>query len=63
MEHYYKVNDWERLTLKDPSTISIKGHRVPYAAFENLPEKTHDPATLGKELERATSILWRNWSK
>jgi len=63
MDHYYKVNDWERLTSKDPATITIKGHRVPYAVFENLPEKTHDPATLGSELEKATSILWGNWNK
>ena len=63
MERYYKVSDWERLTSKDPSTLEIGRHRVPYAVFENLPEKTHDPATLGNELERATSILWKNWKK
>ena len=62
MEYYYRINDWEGLTSKDPATIAINGHRVPYAVFENLPEKTHDPVTLGKELERATSILWKNWS-
>ena len=60
MEYYYKVNDWERLTSHDPAVITIKGHRVPYAVFENLPEKTNDPAILGMELERTTSVLWKS---
>ena len=58
MEFYYKTNDWEKLTSKDPQHITIKGIKVPYAVFENMPEKTDKPETLGAELERATSILW-----
>ncbi len=57
MEHYYRTNDWERLT-SDPLTIDIRGHKVPYAVFENMPEKTDDPAKLGAELERVTGKLW-----
>lgn len=63
MEHYYRTNDWERLTAPDPRTIMIKGHRVPYAVFENEPEKTDDPVKLGAELERATARLWGNLGK
>ena len=58
MEYYYKINDWEKLTAKDPNYIDIKGFKVPYVAFENEPEKTDDPVKLGCELERATSKLW-----
>jgi hypothetical protein len=58
MDFYYKTNDWEKLTAKNPHTISIKGFNVPYAVFENEPEKTADPARLGEELHRVTGRLW-----
>jgi hypothetical protein len=58
MEFYYKTNDWEKLTTKDPNFIDIKGFKVPYMAFENMPEKTDDPTKLGTELERVTTKLW-----
>jgi hypothetical protein len=58
MERYYKINDWDELASKDPQYIEIKGHKVPYAVFENMPEKTVDPVKLGAELERATQRLW-----
>ncbi|TAK50652.1 MAG: hypothetical protein EPO24_16600 [Bacteroidetes bacterium] len=59
MEFYYKTNDWEKLTSADPKYISIKGYKVPYIAFENMPEKTDDPVKLGAELERVTTLLWK----
>ncbi len=58
MEFYYKTNDWEKLTGKDARYITVKGINVPYAVFENMPEKTDEPGRLGAELERATSKLW-----
>ena len=58
MEYYYKTNDWEKLTGKDPNVIEVKGFKIPYAAFENEPEKTLDPVLIGQELERATQRLW-----
>lgn len=58
MEYYYKTNDWEKLTAADPNYIDIKGFKMPYAAFENEPEKTDDPVKLGAELERVTAKLW-----
>jgi hypothetical protein len=63
MEFYYKTNDWEKLTASNPRYINIKGHNVPYAVFENMPEKTDDPAKLGPELERATTALWNTIHK
>ena len=58
MEFYYKTNDWDKLVAKDPNYIEVKGFKVPYAVFENMPEKTDDPVKLGTELERATAKLW-----
>jgi hypothetical protein len=62
MEFYYKSNDWDMLQSADSRIIPIKGYKVPYAVFENEPEKTDDPGKLGKELERVTSILWKGVS-
>ena len=58
MEFYYKTNDWEQLTAKDPNFIEVKGHKIPCCAFENMPEKTMDPALIAPELERVTKKLW-----
>lgn len=58
MEFYYKTNDWEKLASKDPACIEVRGFKIPYAVFENEPEKTLDPALIGKELEKVTTRLW-----
>ena len=58
MEFYYKTNDWEKLEKRDPNYIEVKGFKIPYATFENEPEKTLDPVLIGKELERVTTKLW-----
>lgn len=59
MEAYYKTNDWDKIEAGNPDFIEISGHRLPYAVFENMPEKTLDPTLIGEELERATAKLWR----
>ncbi|MDD5544117.1 MAG: hypothetical protein PHX83_13180 [Acidobacteriia bacterium] len=59
MEAYYKTNDWEKLEAKDSNHIEVRGHKIPYAVFENMPEKTLDPNLIGEELERVTARLWR----
>ncbi|MDE3057096.1 MAG: hypothetical protein KGJ59_03955 [Bacteroidota bacterium] len=58
MEFYYKTNDWEKLEAKDKNFIDVRGYKIPYAVFENEPEKTLDPKLLGDELERVTKKLW-----
>jgi hypothetical protein len=58
MDFYYKTNDWEKLEAKDPNFIEVKGFKIPYAVFENEPEKTLDVKLIGNELERATKKLW-----
>jgi hypothetical protein len=64
MEKYYKTNDWDQLARgKNAGVIQIKDHRVPFAVFENEPEKTDDPAKLGPALEQVFGQLWRDTPK
>ncbi len=58
MEHYYKVNDWHKLAPEKQGTMRIKDFDVPYAVFDNEPEKTDDPAKLGPALEDVFRRLW-----
>jgi hypothetical protein len=58
MDFYYKTNDWEKLAAKNPDYIEVKGFKIPYAVFENEPEKTLDTTLIAQELERATKKLW-----
>lgn len=58
MEFYYRVNDWDELASKNPDFLDVKGIKVPYAVFENEPEKTLDPVKLGDELERVMKKVW-----
>ncbi|MGE5262892.1 MAG: hypothetical protein ACM3S0_05890, partial [Acidobacteriota bacterium] len=60
MERLYRSNDWARLSGDQPEgIINIKGHEVPFAVFENEPEKTDDPAKLGPALVQVLDKLWR----
>ncbi len=61
MDFYYRTNDWDRLEAGNPNFIEVKGFKIPYAVFENMPEKTLDPSLLGEELERVTGNLWTIW--
>ena len=60
MEYYYRTNDWEDLERRDPAYIRVGDFRVPYAVFENEPEKTHDPKLIAAEMARVTEKLWAN---
>jgi len=53
MDFYYKINDWEKIAAADPNYITVKGHKVPYAVFENEPEKTLDPALNRKRVGKS----------
>ena len=57
MEFYYKTNDWEKLEAKDSRVIDVRGFKVPYAVFDNMPEKTLDPVLIGQELEKVARQL------
>lgn len=58
MEAYYRTNDWEQLEAKDPNFITVRGFKIPYAVFENMPEKTLDEKLVGEELLRVMTKLW-----
>jgi len=59
MEFLYRDSDWERFSAADPDYLLMRGRRVPYAVFENMPEKTDKPAVLGAHLEEVCARLWR----
>lgn len=58
MEFYYKTNDWDKIEAADPGFIDVKGFKIPYAVFQNEPEKTLDPKLIGQELGKVTTKLW-----
>lgn len=60
METYYRTNDWDALTSGNKSGhIRIRDFDVPFAVFDNEPEKTNDPAKLGQALEEVFAALWQ----
>ncbi|MCK4546343.1 MAG: hypothetical protein KAW17_02785 [Candidatus Eisenbacteria sp.] len=58
IEYLYKESDWEEFSSKDPGFLLVKGNKVPYAIFDNEPEKTDKPEVLGKHLEEVCTRLW-----
>lgn len=59
MEFYYRTNDWEKLSQgKKRGHMRVRGFDVPFAVFDNEPEKTDDPAKLGPALEHVFTTLW-----
>jgi len=58
IEMLYRESDWEEFSRPDPAYLHVRGFRVPYAVFENMPEKTLDPAKLGPHLEEVCGRLW-----
>jgi hypothetical protein len=60
MEYYYKKNDWDKLSAKDPEYIEVKGIKVPYAVFNNEPDLTTAAGEpLGRALEETFTSLWK----
>ncbi len=59
MERYYRTNDWERLSGgKKAGRIPVRDLEVPFAVFDNEPERTGDAALLGPALEQTFQALW-----
>ena len=63
MEFYYKTNDWDRIAPEPQGFIQVRNFQVPYAVFQNEPEKTDDPARLGPALEDTFGRLWEQMKK
>lgn len=61
MEHYYRINDWDRIAPGDDGWLQVRQHRVPYAVVSNEPEVTHDDGLLGQALESTFGRLWMRW--
>ncbi len=75
MEFLYKESDWREFSAPDPEylrvrtlpwpqrdgkeTLAERDFRVPYAVFENMPEKTDKPEVLGAHLEEVCARLWK----
>jgi hypothetical protein len=57
LELLYKESDWEQFSSADPNFLIVRGIKIPYAVFDNEPEKTDKPEILGKHLEEVTSKL------
>lgn len=60
IEKLYKESDWADFTSGDENFLHIRDHKIPYGVFENMPEKTDDPAKLGPHLEDVLGKLWEN---
>jgi len=58
LERLYKDVDWVSFRGKDPEFIAVSGRRIPYAVFDNMPEKTDKPDVLGAHLEAMMNKLW-----
>lgn len=58
LELLYKESDWETFSAPDPAYLHVRGIQVPYVVFDNMPEKTLDPALLGPHLEEVCTTLW-----
>ena len=63
LEKLYKEVDWHQLSAADPEYITIKDIRVPYAVFENMPEKTDDFSKLAPALQEVMARLWSIYAK
>ena len=59
MEILYKDEDWSELTREAGGRLTINGHQVPYAVFENEDDvTTGKPELLASRLESALGKLW-----
>ncbi|MBM3288082.1 MAG: hypothetical protein FJY88_12130 [Candidatus Eisenbacteria bacterium] len=58
IEFLYKDSDWESFSGGDPDFLHVGKRRIPYAVFDNEPEKTDKPDVLGRHLEEVCGKLW-----
>ncbi len=59
LEFLYRDSDWAEFSRPDGEYLRVDRFRVPYVVFENEPEKTDRPETLGPHLEEACARLWQ----
>ena len=61
LEKLYKGSDWAEFISEDKDFLHVGDHKVPYGIFENMPEKTDDPAKIGPHLEDVLNRVWKNY--
>ncbi len=59
MEMLYRDSDWAEFSAADPCFLSVGNRRIPYAVFDNMPEKTDKPGLLADHLKEVMDRLWR----
>jgi len=59
LEMLYKESDWETFAGRDARFLEVAGQRIPYAVFDNMPEKTDCPEHIAPPLEEACRRLWQ----
>jgi len=59
LEMMYQGSDWAEFISPDPDFLQVRGHKVPYSVFNNMPEITDQPDKLGAHLEEVIGKLWR----
>jgi hypothetical protein len=59
LEMLYQETDWEKFSSGDPDFLASNGIKIPYAVFDNEPEKTDNPELIGPYLEEICKKLWR----
>jgi len=59
LEMLYKESDWESFAGRDERFLEVGGQRVPYAVFDNMPEKTDRPEKIAPPLEETCRRLWQ----
>ncbi|MGE5340779.1 MAG: hypothetical protein ACM3SY_04780 [Candidatus Omnitrophota bacterium] len=62
LEFLYKDSDWNEFAANE-KFLNVKGFKVPYGVFENMPEKTDKPDVLGAHLNEVTDRLWHTYSR
>lgn len=63
IEKLYKGSDWKDFITGDKDFIHLSDHRIPYGVFDNMPEKTDDPAKIGPHLEDVLNKVWKIYSE
>lgn len=59
MEMLYRDSDWDEFHAGDDAYLHVRGFRVPYSVFNNVPEITDQPDKLGAHLEEVATALWK----
>jgi len=63
LEMMYKESDWDQFTAQDKDYIHTQGTKLPYAVFNNMPEKTDSQAKIAPHLEEILNKAWALYNK